>query len=232
MTTATRSSSARARRAAEGKTHLDRDSIVAAGLSLAARPGTVSISVRELGAQLGADPTAIYRHFSNKESLMRSLLDELTRMSLERVTAEPEDWKARLTQLSLATQELYAEYPAIGVEAIVLTTNGPSELDAIELMLDAFTRAGLSGDELVRHYALLAAHIPSTAAGIARDRSQRGSDVGNPSPWFEGPLLADPMRHPLIVSVAPQLRALEDRELFLLGVQTIIQSAERAALPG
>lgn len=232
MTTATRSSSAGARRAAEGKPHLDRDSIIAAGLSLAARPGTVSISVRELGAHLGADPTAIYRHFSSKESLMRSLLDEVTRMSLERVTAEPEDWKARLTQLSTATQELFAAYPAIGIEAVVLTTNGPSELDAIELMLDAFSRAGLAGDELVRHYALLAAHVLSSAGGIARAHGERGGDVGDPSPWFEGPLLADPVRHPHIISVGPQLRALEDRELFLLGVETIIRSAERAAGAG
>lgn len=230
--TAARSTPARARRTAEGRTPLDRASIIEAGLRLAARPGTSSISVRELGAQLGADPTAIYRHFSSKESLMRSLLDEVTRMSLEHITAEPEDWKARLTQLSIATQELYATYPAIGVEAVVLTTNGPGELDVIEFMLDAFSRAGLTGDELVRHYALLAAHILSNAGGIARDRSERGRDAREPSPWFEGPLLADPVRHPLIVSVSPQLRALEDRELYLLGVDTIIRSAERAAREG
>ena len=131
-----------------------------------------------VGAQLGADPTAIYRHFSNKRSLMRSLLDEITRMSLEQVTAEPEDWKGRLTQLSIATQELFAAYPAIGIEASVLTTNGPGELDVIEFILDAFSRAGLSGDELVRHYAWLGAHILSSAGAIARDRSERGGDVG------------------------------------------------------
>jgi AcrR family transcriptional regulator len=232
MTTATSSSSPRGRRAVDGRTRLDRESIIAAGLTLAARPGTVSISVRELGAQLGADPTAIYRHFSNKQSLMRSLLDEITRMSLEQVTAEPEDWKARLTQLSIATQELFATYPAIGIEASVLTTNGPGELDVIEFILDAFSRAGLSGDELVRHYALLGAHILSSAGAIARDRSERGGDAGDPSLWFEGPLLADPARHPLIISVAPQLRALQDRELFLLGVETIIRSAERTAGTG
>jgi hypothetical protein len=36
----------------------------------------------------------------------------------------------------------------IGVEAIVISTNGPAELEVVELMLDAFSRAGLSDDEV------------------------------------------------------------------------------------
>ena len=140
MTTATRSASARARRGG-AKARLDREAIVAAGLTLAAQPGVGSVSVRDLGAQLGADPTAIYRHFRGKDDLMRSLLDEVIGMSLQRVDAEPDDWRGRLTQLAVATLELFATYPAIGVEATVLTTGGPHELDVIEFMLDALSRA-------------------------------------------------------------------------------------------
>ncbi|MGO7983624.1 hypothetical protein ACC691_37915, partial [Rhizobium johnstonii] len=70
-----------------------------------------------------------------------------------------------------ATLAQYIAYPAVGAEAIVLTTHGPGELDAIEFMLQAFAEAGLSGDDLVRHYALLASHVLSSAAGIARGRS-------------------------------------------------------------
>jgi AcrR family transcriptional regulator len=57
------------------KVKLDPERIIAAGLELAARPGVSAISVRELGTMLGADPTAIYRHFRSKDDLMRSLLD-------------------------------------------------------------------------------------------------------------------------------------------------------------
>ncbi|WP_104090168.1 TetR/AcrR family transcriptional regulator [Arthrobacter sp. GMC3] len=210
-----------------GRGRLDRGTIIAAGLKLASNPGSSSISVRELGALLDADPTAIYRHFRNKEHLMRELLDELIGRSVAAVTADPQDWRERLTQLASATLDLFSRYPAIGVEAIVLTTHGPGELDAVEFMLDAFSRAGLAGDDLVRHYALLASHVLSSAAGIARERNQRGTQADQMSPWFEGPLHADPRQYPLIASVSTQITELEDEDLFLLGVAAVIQSAER-----
>ena len=78
------------------KVRLDRESIVAAGLELAAASGSATLSVRELGARLGADPTAIYRHFRNKEQLMQALLDELNARSVATVTAPVDDWRARI----------------------------------------------------------------------------------------------------------------------------------------
>ncbi|MGR0219727.1 TetR/AcrR family transcriptional regulator [Agromyces sp. ZXT2-6] len=218
-------------RTSEARPRLDRERIIAAGLALAATPGTTSISVRDLGERLGADPTAIYRHFRSKEHLMQALLDELIGRSVAEVTADPADWRERIRQLARATLRLFVHYPAVGVEATVLTTHGPGELDAVEVMLDAFSRAGLEGDDLVRHYALLASHVLSSAAGIARARGERGGTRADddPSPWFEGPLLADPRRYPRIASVSTRLVELEDRDLFMLGVDAVIRSAEHAA---
>ncbi|MFE6253708.1 TetR/AcrR family transcriptional regulator [Agromyces sp. NPDC057865] len=227
--TAASTGSAASRAGSGAKVRLDRDTIIAAGLELAAVPGTTSISVRELGARLGADPTAIYRHFRSKEQLMEALLDGLIGRCVATVTADPEDWRGRIRQLADVTLDLFARYPAIGVEAVVLTTHGPGELDAVELMLDAFSRAGLVGEDLVRHYALLASHTLSSAAGIARARSERGQVDVEDSPWIDGPLLADPRTHPRIASVSTLLADLQDRDLFELGVESVIQSAERTA---
>ncbi|MGR0320896.1 TetR/AcrR family transcriptional regulator [Agromyces sp. ZXT2-3] len=231
MTTTDRAArSTRTGTAKEPRIRLDPDRILAAGLELAAEPGVASISVRELGVRLGADPTAIYRHFRSKEHLMQALLDEVIRRSILEVTVDPDDWQERIRELARATLRLFTRYPAVGVEATVLTTHGPGELDAVEFMLDAFARAGLEGDDLVRHYALLASHLLSSAAGIARARAERGDPPeGEPSPWFEGPILADPRTHPRIASLSRELGALEDVDLFMLGVDAVIRSAERAA---
>jgi AcrR family transcriptional regulator len=231
MTTATSAHPDDSVRSAAGRARLDRASIVAAGLELAATSPSSTISVRELGAHLGADPTAIYRHFRSKEQLMQALLDELTIRSVAAVTAERADWRERLRQLSASTLAFYAAHPAVGAEAIVLTTHGPGELDAIEMMLQAFSEAGLTGDDVVRHYALLASHVLSSAAGIARARAERGP-TDDASPWFEGPILADPRTHPLINTFSAALADLEDRDLFMLGVEAVIQSAERTASRG
>jgi AcrR family transcriptional regulator len=215
-----------------GGRRLDRATIIAAGLELAETTGSASVSIRELGAKLGTDPTAVYRHFRSKDELMGALLDELTVRTLAAVTAPPEDWQERLRQLASATLRELSRYPAVGQEAIVLTTHGPGELDAIEFMLDAFSRAGLTGEDLVQHYALMATHILSSAAGVARARTERGTAApSESSPWFEGPLLVDPIKHPHIAQISAQLLELEDRELFTLGVEWVIRSAERAARP-
>lgn len=212
-----------------GGKRLDRATIIAAGLELAETEGSASLSIRDLGAKLGTDPTAIYRHFRSKDDLMGALLDELTVRSIAAVTASPDDWRERLRQLASATLSEFSRHPAVGQEAIVLTTHGPGELDAIEFMLDAFSRAGLRGDDLVQHYALMATHVLSTAAGVARARAERGSAPSDPSPWFEGPLLVDPVKHPHIAQISGQLLDLEDRELFMLGVESVLRSAERVA---
>jgi AcrR family transcriptional regulator len=42
---------------------LDREALVTAALRLAQRRDPVAMSFRAIGRELGADPTAVYRHF-------------------------------------------------------------------------------------------------------------------------------------------------------------------------
>ena len=209
------------------KARLDPAMIVSAALDVASTSRSLQLSAKELGARLDADPTAIYRHFRNKGHLMEALLDELNLRSVQAVTATPEDWQTRLRQMAAATLDQYCRHPSVAAEAMVLTTHGPGEQAAVELMLDAFTRAGLPSHEVVRHYALLSSHVLSLASGIARARAAiPGSSSTDRTPWLEGPILTDPRTHPRIAEFSAQLVNLEDRELFDLGIDSVIQSAE------
>jgi AcrR family transcriptional regulator len=213
--------------AVRAKVKLDPERIIAAGLELAARPGVSAISVRELGTMLGADPTAIYRHFRSKDELMRALLDHVVGGAAHQVDAA--DWADRLRQLTAHTIAWFVRYPAIGAEATVLTTHGPGEHDAIELMLDAFRVAGLDDDEIVRHYALLASLSLSGASGIARARGEGDTAADDDGAWLDEPLIVDPRKYPLIALYGTKLSDLRDADLLMSGVEMIIDSARRSA---
>lgn len=226
-TSAATNAKSRAQKRTAPKPRLSPELIAEAGLELASRPGVLNISVRDLGTHLGVDPTAIYRHFRSKEQLMQALLDGLFQRACASVTAPPEDWKSRLRELASSTLTEFIRLPGIAAEAVVLTTHGPGEADSIELMLDAFARAGLSDDDTVRHYAMLASHILSVGAGMARSRVSDPTGELESSAWFEGPVRVDPVTHPQLTRFGPRIVRFGDQELYLLGVEAVIESAER-----
>lgn len=207
------------------------ESIVAAGLEVAAASNSGVFSAKELGQKLGADPTSIYRHFKNKAHLLEMMLDELHVRCAASVTAPPEDWRDRLRQLANTTLDEFCAHPAISMELTTLTTHGPGEADAVELVLDAFTHAGLSSAEIVRHYALYSLHVLSSASAIARRRSaEHESDLAEGRDafraWFDVPHSLNPWKHPRTVELSSQIMKLDERDLFQRGVEAVIQSAE------
>ncbi len=125
------------------KAPLDREVFVEAAFRLASRPHTLTLTYRDLGKEVGVDPTAIYRHFQSKESLMQELLDRLFKMAHARRTVPTSQWEDCLAEFAGATLDTFLEYPAIAVTATSLTTSGQGELDSIELMLACFSEAGL-----------------------------------------------------------------------------------------
>lgn len=209
------------------KAPLDRDVFVEAALRLASRPHTLTLTYRDLGKEVGVDPTAIYRHFQSKESLMQELLDRLFKLALAKLAAPSPDWSGRLLDFAEATLSTFMEYPAIAIEATSLTTGGTGELDSIEFMLERFSEAGLRGNDLAEQYAVFAAYVLSGAAGLARDHAESAdSEIQE---WFTGPLLAEPSRHPLAAGIREQILELDHRKVFLTGVDQLIKVAgERA----
>lgn len=216
------------------RARLDTAGIIRAGLEVAAEFPSPTFSATKLGSKLGVDPSAIYRHFRNKGHLMEALLDQLHLRSVSRVTAPDEQWRERIRQLAEATLTFYSTYPSIAGESMVVTTHGKGELDVMELILAALGVAGLNGDEAVQHYALISSFIMANASGIARSRATSGIagssfEPDTNAPWLEGPILASPREHPSVAKYASQLSELRDHDLFFLGIETLLDAAERAA---
>lgn len=224
------SQAAMAKKPTGNKTRIDAAMIIEAGLRIASEPGAGSVTVRELGKALHADPTSIYRHFRNKEALMKALLDRLGEMVLERVTVPRAQWRECLRQSFQAVYDLYLEYPAIGENAILLSTEGPAELDIVELTLECLSEAGLSGDDLVRHYAAISTYVLAYASGIARSEAARAPDSFEyTNAWFRRSLPMNAATHPHVNELRVPLSTLDDADAYKMGIEALLDGVEATA---
>lgn len=209
---------------------LDREMIVDAALRLAQHPDPEAMSFRALGRELGADPTAVYRHFRDRNELVEAALDRLLAQIAGAITTELA-WRERLRATAVSYFEVIVAHPVIGAEAGHRTTGGPGELAMLELLLAALGEAGLSRGRLVRYYSLLAGYAASMAAAAAAYRLQ-DDRVQLPADriWVGTHGLVDPARYPTAIELRDELAALRTDEVFLSGFELLLDAVEPGAV--
>jgi AcrR family transcriptional regulator len=213
--------SADTRRAKE-RVALDRETIVAAATELAA--GGAAITFRSLGSALGVDPTAIYRRFRDKDELMGAVLDGLIATSLADVDRDA-PWRDQLREGAVRSIDVFAAHPQVGAEATSIDTGGPGELAVIDWILSQLGRAGLEKQQVVRCYAAYSSYVLAAAATLSRQRLQELEGARSPA-WIGDLRGVDPVLHPALAGVLPELLALTGREVFLAGIDVLLDSFE------
>ncbi len=208
---------------------LNREVILDAFLTLAARPGTTGVSFRSLGQELGADPTAVYRHFRDKSALIEAALDRLIGEAAAAASDEP-DWRERISRTAAAYLDLMVRHPVVGQQAGHRTTGGPGELAMLELLLQALVDAGLPDDLVVDHYALIAAFAASMAASQAAYLIDDARiEARAERPWVGTYPVVDPQQHPQTVRLQARLAKLRDAEVFDTGLTRLLDAVEQSA---
>lgn len=201
---------------------LDRDVIVEVAIDLAADGEAVTF--RSLGAALGADPTAVYRHFRDKEELMAAVIDRLILVVQEQIDREA-PWRDQLRDGAALTIDVFAAHPHVGVEAPAIATGGVGELTAINWILTQLDQAGLVKEQAVRFYAAYSSYVLAAAGALSRQRL-RDLETGTTSHWVGELRAVDAARLPALAAVIPELVALSDRDVFITGVEVFLDSLE------
>ncbi len=214
--------SGKARRAT-GRPQLDRDVIVSTAIELAASGD--AITFRSLGTALGADPTAVYRHFRDKEELMQAVVDRLIVTIQERLDLDA-PWRDQLYDGAVATFDVFTAHPHVGVDSSTIATGGLGELAAINWILTQLGRAGLGKEQAVRFYAAYSSYVLAAAAALSR---QQLRDDASAAHWVGDLRAVDAARFPAVSAVLPELVALSDRDVFLTGVEVFLDSVADVA---
>lgn len=208
---------------------LDRATIVAAALRLAQRREPGGMSFRALGRELGADPTAVYRHFRDRNELVEAALDQLLATVVDTVPTDL-PWRERLRAAADAYLEVVISHPVIGAEAGHRTTGGPGELAMLEVLLSALVDAGLSREQTVRYYPLVAGYAASMAASQAAYLLHDARvPVASERAWVGTQGLLDADRYPTAAALREEVAVLRDADVFHSGFELLLDAIEASA---
>ncbi|MFF0559556.1 helix-turn-helix domain-containing protein [Streptomyces sp. NPDC004266] len=181
--------------------------IVETALRLIAQHGAEALSVRRLGAALGADPTALYRYFRNTDALLLAVADEMIGRAQEGWTATG-DWRTDLRELGLRIHGCYQAYPRAAALAAHRTTGRPYETRAVERILGVLRSAGFPDALAVRIYhafvdqALAFAAQDAAALALPPAAQEKETEV-----WHAVYGRLSPETHPNIAATFPLLAA-------------------------
>jgi len=134
---------------------LSRELIVTESLRLLDTEGAAGFSLPKLGRALGADPTAVYRHFASKDDLVLAIADRLNDEAAAGFT--PGDcWVDTLTEVARRVRATYLAHPAAASLSAYRTTQGPAEMQGVDVVIGAVLAGGFEGAEAARVYRAVA----------------------------------------------------------------------------
>ncbi|WP_040780658.1 TetR/AcrR family transcriptional regulator [Nocardia pneumoniae] len=126
---------------------LHRDQIISAAVEILDAEGLESLSMRKLGAKLGAGATSLYWHVANKEELLELVLDQFWGMVQ---TPEPEQasWRELLTTFAYSLRATIRAHPWMTSLVGQLPSIGPNSLRLSDRLRRAFVQAGFRGVDI------------------------------------------------------------------------------------
>jgi AcrR family transcriptional regulator len=147
---------------------LEPDMIIDAALRLIEAPGGNALTVRRLGVELGADPSAVYRYFRNVDALLIAVSDRLLSETLDEFVPRPY-WADSLRALAEGIYRTMLRHPRLALLGAVRFTAGPNELRAADTGIGLLISAGFTGSAAVRHYRDLIEAVWALAAIAASE---------------------------------------------------------------
>jgi AcrR family transcriptional regulator len=226
------SAAAEAGRGHAGKTRkrttLTREAIIEAALHLCSPEGGGSLTFVRLGKELGADPTAVYRHFRDKDELVLALTDVLIDEAVAFAAREehtPNQWRESLTGTAMAIRRVHLARPALAALCAVRTTASPSETENVERIIGLLHHAGLPVIEAAECYRMLLdltlAFVQVAATWLMLDPAAQAKDD---AAWAVKYGLLPAEEFPLLHQSATRLTELfrDDDKVFELVLSTFL----------
>jgi TetR/AcrR family transcriptional regulator, tetracycline repressor protein len=208
---------------------LTREIIVSESLRLLDSDGLDGFSLPKLGRALGADQTAVYRHFASKDDLVLAIADRLIDEAMNGL--EPSAcWMDTLTEMARRLRATYLAHPAAASMSSYRTTQGPAEIRAVDIIIGAILQAGFEAAEAAVMYRAVGdfslAWAGFEASFLALDTRLQQSDR---AAWTQAYLSVDRAQHPSIWQVRTELPEVKDDDIFETILRTVMTGLRQLA---
>ncbi|MDR2984889.1 MAG: TetR/AcrR family transcriptional regulator [Nocardiopsaceae bacterium] len=199
------------------------ETIVEESLRLLDTEGADGFSLPKLGRALGADPTAVYRHFASKDDLVLAIADRLIEEAMTGFVAH-DCWVDTLIESTRRLRTTYRAHPAAAALSASRTTQRPAEMSIVNALIGAMLQAGFTGAEAARMYRAIGDFTLSWAGGeatfLALDPSQQQADI---SAWTKAYLAVDRNEYPHIWQLRDELAEVTEDDIFETILRLVIQ---------
>ncbi|MGN6795872.1 MAG: TetR/AcrR family transcriptional regulator [Streptosporangiaceae bacterium] len=190
------------------------EAIVAESLRLLDTEGADGFSLPKLGRALGADPTAVYRHFASKDDLILAIADRLIDEAITGLVVQ-ECWVDTVADAARRLRTTYRAHPAAAALSSSRTTQRPAEMRIVDELIAAVMAAGFTGAAAATMYRALGdfslAWAGSEAAFLALDPSQQQADI---AAWTRAYLAVDKAEYPHIWQIRDDLAMVTEDGIF------------------
>jgi AcrR family transcriptional regulator len=188
--------------------------IVKESLKLLDDKGLDGFSMPKLGSALGADPTAVYRHFASKDDLVLAIADQLIEDAMAGL-APHACWLDTVTDIVRRIRRTYCDHPAAASLSACRTTQRPAEMRIADTLIGAILDAGFEARTAARVYRAIAdfalAGAGGEAAFLALETRLQENDR---AAWMRAYRAVDPAEHPHIWRLRDELPAVTDDDVF------------------
>lgn len=200
------------------QTRLSREVIVDAYLRVVEEEGPEAATLRRLGAELGVDPTAVYRHVRDKEEILAAASDRLLAEAAEGY--EPTgSWRADLSELAVRARGAYVAHP----HALLALETSPAALPngfrLADLVMGLLRDAGLPEEEVAPAFEAIEDYVIGTAVLDVRTSEDTSEE------WRRSYAALPPDRYPNLTAMASRVYRDPDAA-FLYGLDLMLDALE------
>ena len=208
---------------------LTSEMILAESMRLLDEDGIDGFSLPKLGRALGADQTAVYRHFASKDDIVVALADRLIEEAMAGI-GQQDCWVDTLTDLAWRLRRTYHAHPAAASISAYRTSQGPAEIRTVDIIVGAMLRAGFEGAEAALMYRAVADFALSWAGFEASFRAlDERVQQNDRAAWTRAYLAADRAEHPNIWHIKTELPEVDDDEISATILSLILDGLIRRA---